>query len=176
MEGLRGVAVLAATSRPDLVDAALLRPGRLDRLVFCGLPDELARLQILRALTRRLPLGPGVDLGWLARASEDLTGADLSAVLSEAQLAAVHGALEARQQPQQPAQGEGEGGGAAAAAAAPPPLTMEQLRAAVGAARPSLPLKERLRLGAIYQRFQQSKDPGLGNTEEHGQGPRATLA
>jgi SpoVK/Ycf46/Vps4 family AAA+-type ATPase len=84
VEGLRGVAVLAATSRPDLVDAALLRPGRLDRLEFCGLPDKLAPLQILHALTRRLPLADGVDLGWLAGRSAELTGADLSAVLSEA--------------------------------------------------------------------------------------------
>jgi peroxin-1 len=166
VEGLRGVAVLAATSRPDLVDAALLRPGRLDRLVFCGLPDELARLQILRALTRRLPLADGVDLGWVAGRSADLTGADLSAVLSEAQLAAVHGALDAR----------GPGGAPGACSGTPPLIGMAQLRAAVAAARPSLPLRERLRLGAIYQRFQQSKDPGLGNTEEHGGGPRATLA
>ena len=43
VEGLKGVCVLAATSRPDLVDAALLRPGRLDRLVYCGVPDRIER-------------------------------------------------------------------------------------------------------------------------------------
>ncbi len=43
VEGLKGVCVVAATSRPDLIDAALLRPGRLDRLVYCGLPDQDAR-------------------------------------------------------------------------------------------------------------------------------------
>jgi peroxin-1 len=165
VEGLKGVAVLAATSRPDLIDAALLRPGRLDRLVYCGLPDEAARMQILQALSRKLPLAGDVELGWVAGSTSDLTGADLSAVLSEAQLAAVHCALELQQ---------AEAGSSAGAAV--PMISMDQLRAAVAAARPSLPAKERQRLAAIYQRFQQSKDPGLGNTEEHGQGPRATLA
>lgn len=48
VEGLRGVSVLAATNRPDLVDAALLRPGRLDRLLYCGLPSYKYRVQILK--------------------------------------------------------------------------------------------------------------------------------
>ncbi|EFN55025.1 hypothetical protein CHLNCDRAFT_24198, partial [Chlorella variabilis] len=52
VEGLRGVCVVGATSRPDLLDAALLRPGRLDRLVFCGFPSPLERGAVLRALSR----------------------------------------------------------------------------------------------------------------------------
>lgn len=57
-----GVCVVAATSRPDLIDAALLRPGRLDRLVFCGFPSPLERGQVLRALARGVALAPDVDL------------------------------------------------------------------------------------------------------------------
>ena len=63
-----GVVVLAASSRPDLLDAALLRPGRLDRLIFCGLPSPEDRLAILRALSRKLSLAPDVDLPALAGA------------------------------------------------------------------------------------------------------------
>ncbi|KAG2501630.1 hypothetical protein HYH03_000135 [Edaphochlamys debaryana] len=95
VEGLRGVVVLGATSRPDMIDAALLRPGRLDRLLFCGPPRSRGqRLQILRALSRKLRLAPDVDLGAVAGASEGLTGADLGAVLSEAALHAINESVQ----------------------------------------------------------------------------------
>ena len=86
--------MLAATSRPDLLDAALLRPGRLDRLIYCGFPDASERGQILQALARRLRLDGAVDLAALGRQCEGYSGADLSALLSEAQLAAVHERLD----------------------------------------------------------------------------------
>ncbi|GAX80046.1 hypothetical protein CEUSTIGMA_g7485.t1 [Chlamydomonas eustigma] len=94
VEGLRGVCVVAATSRPDMVDPALLRPGRLDRLVLCGVPEEEERLQILKALSRKLSMDSSVDLSLVAAQSDGLTGADLGAILSEAQLLAVHGVLD----------------------------------------------------------------------------------
>eukprot|EP00798_Chlamydomonas_sp_ICE-L_P003773 gene3773-13838_t len=86
VEGLKGVSVLAATSRPDLVDAALLRPGRLDRLVYCGVPDSTERLSILKALSRKMALTEDVDLSKLVDGSEGLT----------AQLMAVHEVLDAQ--------------------------------------------------------------------------------
>ena len=89
-----GVCVLAATSRPDLLDAALLRPGRLDRLIYCGFPNEDERGQILHALARRLRLHGDVDLDSIGQQCEGYSGADLSALLSEAQLAAVHESLD----------------------------------------------------------------------------------
>lgn len=85
--------MLAATSRPDLLDAALLRPGRLDRLVYCGIPGPLERTEILAALAARLPLSPDVDLKGIASRTEGFSGADLGALLSEAQLLAVHDVL-----------------------------------------------------------------------------------
>ncbi|CAI5476775.1 unnamed protein product [Closterium sp. Yama58-4] len=94
VEGLEGVFVVAATSRPDLIDPALLRPGRLDRLVLCDFPGEEDRLAILRALSRTLPLGADVDLAELARRTEGFSGADLQALLADAQLAAVHAVLD----------------------------------------------------------------------------------
>ena len=87
--------MLAATSRPDLLDAALLRPGRLDRLIYCDFPGTDDRLEILTALSRRSKLDSDVDFRAVAEATEGFTGADLSALLSEAQLLAVHEMLDA---------------------------------------------------------------------------------
>ena len=141
--GLTGVVVLAATSRPDLVDPALLRPGRLDRSVYCGPPaDAPTRLAILTALARRAGLAPDAvgALAAIADATPGFTGADLGAVLAEAQLAAVHAALE-------------EGGDTPASTTTPPLITAAHLRAALATARPSLPPVELARLEAVYARF-----------------------
>uniref|UniRef100_A0A668AL38 Peroxisomal ATPase PEX1 n=1 Tax=Myripristis murdjan TaxID=586833 RepID=A0A668AL38_9TELE len=93
VEGLQGVYVLAATSRPDLIDPALLRPGRLDKSLYCPPPDLEARVEILRALSAGVPLAADVDLQQLASATELFTGADLKALLYNAQLEAVHSTL-----------------------------------------------------------------------------------
>ncbi|XP_071776236.2 peroxisomal ATPase PEX1 [Centroberyx gerrardi] len=93
VEGLQGVYVLAATSRPDLIDPALLRPGRLDKSLYCPPPDLEARVEILRALSAGVPLAADVDLEQLAAATELFTGADLKALLYNAQLEAVHSTL-----------------------------------------------------------------------------------
>ncbi|HVB96833.1 MAG TPA: ATP-dependent zinc metalloprotease FtsH [Chloroflexota bacterium] len=82
------VIVLAATNRPDVLDAALLRPGRFDRQVTLGLPDRSGRLQILRVHARGKPLDPGVDLEILARATPGFSGADLANLMNEAALTA----------------------------------------------------------------------------------------
>lgn len=95
VEGLQGVYVLAATSRPDLIDPALLRPGRLDKSLYCPPPDLEARLEILQALSSGLSLTADVDLEQLAAATEQFTGADLKALLYNAQLEAVHSSTEA---------------------------------------------------------------------------------
>nr|XP_026690933.1 peroxisome biogenesis protein 1-like [Ciona intestinalis] len=94
VEPLVGVTVLAATSRPDLLDSALLRPGRLDNLLYCPLPDEEEREDILRSLSRNLPLHD-VDLTTVAKHCENFSGADLKALLYNAQLEAVHDSIDA---------------------------------------------------------------------------------
>uniref|UniRef100_A0A7N5JX51 Peroxisomal ATPase PEX1 n=1 Tax=Ailuropoda melanoleuca TaxID=9646 RepID=A0A7N5JX51_AILME len=93
VEGLQGVYVLAATSRPDLIDPALLRPGRLDKCVYCPPPDQVSRLEILNVLSDSLPLADDVDLQHVASVTDSFTGADLKALLYNAQLAALHGRL-----------------------------------------------------------------------------------
>ncbi|NWI88119.1 PEX1 factor, partial [Pitta sordida] len=93
VEGLQGVYVLAATSRPDLIDPALLRPGRLDKCVYCPPPDQNSRYEILKALSHSLSLANDVDFQDLAAKTEQFTGADLKALLYNAQLEALHANL-----------------------------------------------------------------------------------
>uniref|UniRef100_A0A8C4YBJ4 Peroxisomal ATPase PEX1 n=1 Tax=Gopherus evgoodei TaxID=1825980 RepID=A0A8C4YBJ4_9SAUR len=93
VEGLQGVYVLAATSRPDLIDPALLRPGRLDKCLYCPPPDQSSRFEILKALSHSLPLANDVDFQHLAAKTEHFTGADLKALLYNAQLEAIHASL-----------------------------------------------------------------------------------
>jgi cell division protease FtsH len=83
-----GVIVLAATNRPDVLDPALLRPGRFDRRVTINPPDKTGREQILRVHTRSIPLGPDVDVGALAETTVGMVGADLANLANEAALLA----------------------------------------------------------------------------------------
>eukprot|EP01066_Platyproteum_vivax_P004594 Platyproteum_vivax@DN15955_c0_g1_i1.p1 len=78
------VFVIAATNRPDIIDTAMLRPGRLDERIFVPLPSETGRVQILRALTRKMPLAADVDLEWLGKNTQHFSGADLSLLVREA--------------------------------------------------------------------------------------------
>ncbi|MBX0294304.1 CDC48 family AAA ATPase [Haloarcula nitratireducens] len=88
IEEMEDVVVVATTNRPDLIDDALLRPGRLDRHVHVPVPDEAARRAILDVHTREKPLAEGVDLDSLARRTEGYVGADIEAVCREASMAA----------------------------------------------------------------------------------------
>ncbi|KAI2606684.1 AAA-domain-containing protein [Hypoxylon sp. NC1633] len=97
-EGLSGVYVLAATSRPDLIDPALLRPGRLDKSLLCGFPNVEDRVDIMQALGKKVKLNEDIMLSSdglleLARRTEGYSGADLQALMSNAQLEAIHDVL-----------------------------------------------------------------------------------
>ncbi|RLA85214.1 MAG: cell division protein FtsH, partial [Deltaproteobacteria bacterium] len=83
-----GIIVIAATNRPDILDPALLRPGRFDRQVVVPLPDVKGREAILKVHTRNTPLDPDVDLGVIARTTPGFTGADLENLINEAALLA----------------------------------------------------------------------------------------
>jgi len=86
--GHEGVVVLAATNRPDVLDPALLRPGRFDRQIVVHAPDHQGRLDILRVHTRKVPLAPDVDLEQFASSTPGMTGADLANLVNEAALLA----------------------------------------------------------------------------------------
>jgi len=83
-----GVILLAATNRPDILDPALLRPGRFDRQIVVDMPDVKGREQILRVHTRKIPLHPGVNLQRIARGTPGLAGAELANIVNEAALLA----------------------------------------------------------------------------------------
>ncbi|MFX0125366.1 MAG: CDC48 family AAA ATPase [Candidatus Hodarchaeota archaeon] len=89
LEELKGVVVIAATNRPDMIDPALLRPGRFDKIIGFGLPDQPARLEILRIHTRDVPLTADVDLESLSKKTENFSGADLAVICHEAVLNAI---------------------------------------------------------------------------------------
>lgn len=93
-EGLDGVYVLAATSRPDLIDAALLRPGRLDKSLLCDMPDLEDRLDIMKAVSPKINLSEEVDLRKWAEKTEGFSGADLQALLYNANLETIHQSIE----------------------------------------------------------------------------------
>lgn len=92
-EGLDGVYVLAATSRPDLIDPALLRPGRLDKSVLCDMPSFSDRLEIMQSAARKISLHSSVSLGPYARETAGYSGADLQALVYNAHLDAIHETL-----------------------------------------------------------------------------------
>jgi cell division protease FtsH len=92
--GHEGVVVLAATNRPDVLDPALLRPGRFDRQIIIHPPDQQGRVAILKVHTRRVPLGKDVDLDRLASATPGMTGADLANLVNEAALLAARRAQD----------------------------------------------------------------------------------
>ncbi len=97
MDGIQensGVVVIGATNRPDIIDPALLRPGRFDRLILVPAPDEKARLEIFKVHTRNVPLAEDVRLEELAKRTEGYTGADIEAVVREAAMLAMRRALQ----------------------------------------------------------------------------------
>ena len=95
LESLERVLVIAATNRPDIVDEALLRTGRFDRLLYVEPPDVTGRLEILKVHTRKMPLADDVDLHALAVRAEGYVGSDLAALCREAGLTAIRENLKA---------------------------------------------------------------------------------
>jgi len=88
LEELEDVVVIATTNRPDLIDPALLRPGRLDRHIHVPVPDETARRKIFEVHTATKPLADAIDLDWLAAETDGYVGADIEAVTREASMQA----------------------------------------------------------------------------------------
>ncbi|XP_022913613.2 peroxisomal ATPase PEX1 isoform X1 [Onthophagus taurus] len=158
VESLTGVCVLAATSRPDLLDPALLRPGRLDKQILCPLPDQPARLAILKSLSKTLNFSNDVDLGEIASTTHGFSGADLQAVLYTAQMSAVEHLLD---DPVDDEDVDDE-----------TEINQGHLKEALKTTRPSLTLEDRRKYDRIYAKFQANEDL----LELQGGKQRATLA
>ncbi|MEK6856748.1 MAG: CDC48 family AAA ATPase, partial [Nanoarchaeota archaeon] len=97
LEELKDVIVMAATNRPDMLDPALLRPGRFDRMILVSVPDEKSRLEIFNINTKDMPLATDVDLVKLAKEAKLYTGADIENVCKEAGILALRENLKARE-------------------------------------------------------------------------------
>jgi len=93
---LENVVVIGATNRPDIIDPAVLRPGRMDRIIYVPPPDEEARFQILKIHTRNMPLAEDVDLREIAKRTEGYSGADLETVCREAAMNALRKDINAK--------------------------------------------------------------------------------
>src|SRR5436309_15684307 len=86
IESLENVVVIGATNRPDIIDPAILRPGRFDRLIYVPAPDHATRRQILKIHTRNMPLTPDVNMNRITSQTAGYSGADIKARFSEAGL------------------------------------------------------------------------------------------
>jgi len=95
MNAKKNVFIIGATNRPDIIDGAIMRPGRLDQLIYIPLPDLASRTSILKATLRKTPLSPDIDLEYLARATEGFSGADLTEICQRACKLAVRESIEA---------------------------------------------------------------------------------
>lgn len=98
MDGMntkKNVFIIGATNRPDQIDSALLRPGRLDQLIYIPLPDEPSRLSILRACLKKSPVAPDVDLGFLSKNTHGFSGADLTEICQRAAKLAIRESIDA---------------------------------------------------------------------------------
>lgn len=158
--------MLAATNRPEALDPALTRPGRLDHLLRVPLPDAPARAAILAASLVRCPLAADVDLASLAgEPTQGLSGADLAELCRRAGMAAIRELVAA----EEAAVGSGQPAGAAGAqhvAAEAPPLQQRHLLAALSGMRPSVSAAESQRHADIEQRLQQgSLEAPEGNAD-----------
>ena len=89
IEALKGVFVLAATNKPEILDPALLRPGRLDTMLYVGPPDKEARKEILHIRVRKMDVARDVDVEWLAEKTEEYSGAEIVSVCQRAGYAAL---------------------------------------------------------------------------------------
>lgn len=97
MDGIgskKNVFIIGATNRPDIIDTALMRPGRLDQLIYIPMPDFESRLSILRATLRKSPVSPSVDLSYLASQTDKFTGADLTEICQTACKLAIREEIE----------------------------------------------------------------------------------
>ena len=94
MNAKKTVFIIGATNRPDIIDSALLRPGRLDQLIYIPLPDEASRLRIFQAALRKSPLAKEVDLEALARYTQGFSGADITEICQRASKYAIREDIE----------------------------------------------------------------------------------
>ena len=155
MDGLnsrKGVFIIAATNRPDMIDAAMLRPGRLDKLLYVQLPKQRERLAILRTIARKIPLATDVDLPAVAADSrtDGFSGADLAALMREAGMCALKESLERDKV-------DSAAAGGAALDADALMVGRQHVQAALRVVLPSVSAKDEKRYEVMASRLRQSR-------------------
>merc|ERR1712167_240841 len=91
----KSIFVVGATNRPDILDPAIMRPGRLDQLIFIPMPDKLSRRKVLEAVLRKSPISNDVNLDYLAEHTDKFTGADLTEICQRAAKFAIRACIDA---------------------------------------------------------------------------------
>ena len=162
LEARSSTFVVAATNRPDMIDPAMLRPGRLDKLLYVPLPPPDGRAAILNTLTRRTPLSADVDVGSIGVSTRcaGFSGADLAALVREACVAALKGNLAAataadaeRERARKEGAGAGAGGANLPAPPAPPEVTLEHFEQAFERVQPSVSAADQRRYDELRRKL-----------------------
>ena len=150
---------IGATNRPDILDEALIRPGRLDQLIYIPLPDKPSRTQVFKAVLRKTPIAPNINFDFLSDLTEGFTGADITELCQRATKSAIREAIEAdeqkkalmRENPDGDQQMEGED--------PVPVLTRKHFEEALSAARKSVTLYDLDK----FEQFRKKYDPGYAD-------------
>ena len=177
VEDRTGVYVMAATSRPDMIDPALLRPGRLDKSLYCGFPSYQERLDIFETVAKKMGLSSecfGI-FPELADRFPQLTGADIQAAMYTAQLSAVHASTPSIKDSKNAESGKFEIVESKADVAPPsePEVTTDQIYNAVASARASVSVQDRRMYAKVYKKYLSDRGhdedaSGIDNRDDNG--------
>mmetsp|Transcript_40414 Transcript_40414/g.130320 ORF Transcript_40414/g.130320 Transcript_40414/m.130320 type:complete len:524 (+) Transcript_40414:3-1574(+) len=158
----KSVFIIGATNRPDIIDPAVLRPGRLDQLIYIPLPDEASRSNILKAALRKSPLAPEVDLEFLAKTTHGFSGADLTEICQRAAKMAIRESIEKEIELEKERAAAGEGAMETEPDDPVPEITKTHFEEAMKFARRSVSDNDIRKYEMFSQTLQQSR--GFGST------------
>lgn len=154
---------IGATNRPDTLDEALIRPGRLDQLIYIPLPDKPSRVNVFKSVLRKSPVHPNVSIDFLAELTEDFTGADLTELCQRATKAAIRESIEADEQRKALMKENPDGDQQMADMEDPVPvITRKHFEEALGHARKSVKKADLDR----YVQFQRLYDPAFAAKQD----------
>lgn len=179
MNSKKSVFIIGATNRPDIIDPAVLRPGRLDQLIYIPLPDEPSRASILKAVLRKSPLARDCDLDYLAKVTNGFSGADLTEICQRSAKLAIRESIEKEIQMEKQRADQGEDMQMDDDEDPVPELTKGHIEEAMQFARRSVSDNDIRKYEMFSQTLQQSR--GFGNAfkfpdSEGGGGEEATFA
>ena len=163
MGAKKNVFIIGATNRPDIIDAALMRPGRLDQLIYIPMPDSDSRKSILRATLRKSPIAKDVPLDYLAESMDKFSGADITEICQRAAKYAIRESIEADMEKRRAAEAEGrEYVEDEDEYDEVPEITKTHFEMAMSEARRSVSDADLLKYGSFAQTLQQQRGAILG--------------